>query len=207
MPKVTCPSTALTLSAGRHERQQHANVRPEMRVCGRAMRPVHPWPGYSREKPMQEAVVDLHHRRGHVGGRAQLLGPPRRRAASDEWRSATTRSTPPIEDRMPKARRVRSKAGPCARGAAHREAAPGPLRHDWIKWLSTVDGKAGETVKSCADCPRPPPPQVNSGEGSREFSEPGGLLGQVSYLCTRCAAFRSASHFLDSALCSQHCSN
>ena len=43
MPKVTCPPTTLTLRAGR---QQHANARPEMRVCGRAMRPVHPWPGY-----------------------------------------------------------------------------------------------------------------------------------------------------------------
>jgi len=38
-----------------------------------------------------------------------------------------------------------------------------------------------------ADRPRPPPPQVNSGERLREFSESGGLLEQVSYLCTRCA--------------------
>ena len=37
-----------------------------------------------------------------------------------------------------------------------------------------------------ADRPQPPPSQVNSGEGSREFSETGGLLGQLSYLCTRC---------------------
>ena len=36
-----------------------------------------------------------------------------------------------------------------------------------------------------ADRPQPPPSQVNSGEGSREFSETGGLLGQFSYLCTQ----------------------
>ena len=50
---------------------------------------------------------------------------------------------------MPKARRVRSKSGPCARGAAHREAAPGPLRHGVNQIASTVDRKSLETVKSC----------------------------------------------------------
>ena len=34
--------------------------------CAHGVRPVHPWSGSRRKTPMREAVIDLHHRRGHV---------------------------------------------------------------------------------------------------------------------------------------------
>ena len=98
------------------------------------------------------AHVDLHHRRGHVGGHAQRLGPPRRCAAPDEWRSATTRRTPPIRDRTPKTRAHGADTWPVISASAAPRG-PSAVRTsppwDLIQALaaSTVDRKALETVK------------------------------------------------------------
>ena len=49
--KVSWSATTLTLGSCR---QLQANARPEMLVCVRAVRPVHPWPGPRRKTPSDQ---------------------------------------------------------------------------------------------------------------------------------------------------------